>query len=137
MRTITSALLALTTLATLIQAQDVKGAPPANTQSKTATPSVPAGAKRIDAYTWHHTDAKGKEWVYRQTPFGLTKAPKQTKVEELPDSDVPVQVEDKGQKLVFKRINAFGAQTWERAKIELNEDEKRYWDLSKKSGATK
>jgi hypothetical protein len=134
MRTLLVAALAFTFTAS---AQDVKNAPKANTQSKVADASVPAGAKRIDAYTWHHTDAKGQEWVYRQTPFGLTKAPKQTKVEDLPDSDVPVQVEDKGATLVFKRINAFGAQTWQRAKSELNADEKRYWEQAKKSGASK
>ncbi|HME08700.1 MAG TPA: hypothetical protein VKG25_16710 [Bryobacteraceae bacterium] len=35
--------------------------------------AIPAGAERVDAYTYRHTDAKGKTWIYRQTPFGVSK----------------------------------------------------------------
>ncbi len=34
---------------------------------------IPAGAERVDAYTYRYTDAKGKTWMYRQTPFGISK----------------------------------------------------------------
>ena len=41
------------------------------------TAAVPAGPNQ-----WTHTDAQGKEWIYRQGPFGLTRAPKQAVVNE-------------------------------------------------------
>jgi len=34
---------------------------------------VPADAQEIQPYLYRYTDAQGKKWLYRQTPFGLSK----------------------------------------------------------------
>src|SRR5271165_330445 len=55
---------------------DAKTAPAKSAPVKTAddaTATVPAGAQRVDAYTYRYTDAKGKTWIYHQTPFGYGK----------------------------------------------------------------
>ncbi len=35
--------------------------------------TLPAGAKEVEANVWRHTDDKGKVWIYRRTPFGLSR----------------------------------------------------------------
>jgi hypothetical protein len=52
------------------QKTDAKSAPAKTADSASA---VPAGAERVDAYTYRYTDAKGKIWIYHQTPFGYSK----------------------------------------------------------------
>jgi hypothetical protein len=52
------------------------GQPPADSKppsAKPGKPSIPAGAVQVDAYTYRYTDAKGKIWIYHQTPFGIGK----------------------------------------------------------------
>src|SRR2546423_15611922 len=45
---------------------------------KTAAPpselTLPPGAVQVSSGTYTFTDAKGTKWIYRQTPFGLTRA---------------------------------------------------------------
>jgi hypothetical protein len=53
------------------QKTDTKPVPAKKTDSASST--VPAGAERVDAYTYRYTDAKGTTWIYRQTPFGYSK----------------------------------------------------------------
>src|ERR1022692_4310867 len=36
--------------------------------------TLPPGAKKVEPGTYTYTDAQGKKWIYRQTPFGLSKA---------------------------------------------------------------
>src|SRR3982074_3537734 len=35
--------------------------------------TIPAGAKQVDAATYTFTDAQGKKWIYRRTPFGVAR----------------------------------------------------------------
>jgi hypothetical protein len=63
-------ILAGAALACAQQKTDAKSAPAKTADSASA---VPAGAERVDAYTYRYTDAKGKIWIYHQTPFGYSK----------------------------------------------------------------
>jgi len=46
--------------------------PPPNAKTvKTLT--LPPGAKPAGANTWNYTDPQGKKWIYRKTPFGLSR----------------------------------------------------------------
>src|SRR4030081_470370 len=35
--------------------------------------TLPPGAKQVDPATYTFTDAQGKKWIYRKTPFGLAR----------------------------------------------------------------
>jgi len=59
--------------ATLVCAQQKADAKPAPAKSSSSATAVPAGAEQVDAYSWRYTDAKGKVWLYHQTPFGFSK----------------------------------------------------------------
>src|SRR4051812_2926222 len=37
---------------------------------------VPEGAVQIEPYAYSYTDAEGKEWLYRRTPFGVSRTPR-------------------------------------------------------------
>jgi len=59
--------------ATLVSGQQKADAKPAPAKSSSSATAVPAGAEQVDAYTWRFKDAKGKVWLYHQTPFGFAK----------------------------------------------------------------
>lgn len=96
--------------------------------------TVPADATEIAPRVWRHKDASGKTWIYRQTPFGLSK------VEEInaPASasaapPVAVKVTDLGDSVRFEKPNAMGSTVWERKKTELGPEEKEWIAQSKSS----
>lgn len=107
--------------------------------AKTAKPAalagpvtLPAGAVKVDTYTWKYTDATGKKWVYRQTGFGLQKAPEKTSEVTLPDYKPQIAVREDGENLVFEKQTGFGVQRWSRKRTELNELEQQAWEDAKK-----
>jgi hypothetical protein len=118
-----------------------KQAPPAMT--------IPADATRVDEYTYTHTDAQGKTWTYRKTPFGIQKServgetpapyalPEGARDRQTPFSAEgsqsspaaataaePVTAIDSGDTVTFRRKTPFGNNTWTKKKSELNEQEK-------------
>lgn len=101
--------------------------------TKPAEPlTVPKGAVQVSTYMWKYTDPQGKKWVYRQTAFGLQKAPEAPPEEQMPDYKAPVKVTDLGDSVQFERSNGFGTQRWTKKKAELSGEEKQMWDESKK-----
>ena len=90
-----------------------------------AAESIPEGAKEISPYTYTYTDVDGKTWMYRQTPFGVTKwqesdIPKPT----TPPQPNPVKTTDLGDKIRFERQTPFGHFVWTKKKSQLSVDEK-------------
>jgi hypothetical protein len=125
--------------------QSQSSAPPKPSQNsaqkpKTATPqkpkaaqkaippvtAIPQGAKLVEPNTYRYTDSSGKTWMYRQTPFGISRwedtpaaaAPQPTAASE------PTAVTDLGDSVRFERKTAFGVSQWVRKKSELTDDEK-------------
>lgn len=97
-----------------------------------ALPTVPAGAQEVGSNLYRYTDPHGKVWMYRKTPFGVSKW------EEKPEDRVP-QAEptgsagadmtgtimtDLGDSVQFQRATPFGPQKWTRKKSEMSDDEK-------------
>jgi hypothetical protein len=86
----------------------------------------PAGAVKVDDNFYRFTDAKGKKWVYRKTPFGWAK------MEETPETAAPaprqseaeIRVLSDGEVVKFEKSSPFGASRWERKIDELSADEK-------------
>lgn len=117
---------------------------------------VPPGAVEAGDGTFHFKDATGKSWVYRKTPFGVTRAPEGgpkpviaanaagntrtpfgvTKTSNKPSSTPPpsanrsaqVTAVAEGNQIVFRRETPFGASSWRKNKTDLNEDEQKIWE---------
>jgi hypothetical protein len=71
------------------------------------------------------TDAQGKKWLYRQTPFGVVKwEEKPVSTQPMADNSNPVIITDLGESVRFVWKTPFGDQTRVRKKSELTDDEK-------------
>ncbi len=144
-----STILALT-LATLItfaaaadQKSNKKPAPKPVT-NKTTVITIPAGAVEIAPYTYRATDEKGKTWIYRQTPFGVSRAEDKPLSEEearkaqesrqqVIDSTTATE---QGDSIHFVRNSPFGRTDWQKKKTDLNDLEQAVWNREQaKAGA--
>ena len=95
------------------------------TASAFAENRIPAGAQEVEPYVYTYTDAQGTHWMYRQTPFGVTKwqasdVPRPT----MPEQPNPVKACDLGDQIRFERTTPFGHYVWTKKKSELTSDEK-------------
>jgi hypothetical protein len=96
--------------------------------------TLPAGAKQVDLATYTFTDAQGKKWIYRKTPFGLArledKGVEATTAPAAASGDGITARED-GDTIRFERPGPFGTYKWRKKKSELADDEKAAWERSK------
>ena len=121
---------ALALLATDPQAKKDNSKEPASATAKaadTAKPSgIPTDAVKDADGDYHSTDAQGKKWIYRKTPFGVSRmedtGERQT-AKAAPDG-AGIKATEDGDKVRFERPGPFGVWKWEKKKSELNEDEK-------------
>jgi hypothetical protein len=103
---------------------------------------VPAGAEEISPGEWRHTDAGGKRWIYRQTPFGIARiedkaspeADRQAAESEAAQLAATTAVED-GDVIRFTRPGPFGLYRWTKKKSELNEQERAVWKREQERAA--
>ena len=120
---------------------------PAKATAKTEKITIPNGAVEIAPYTYRYTDAQGKSWIYRQTPFGVSrgedKPPSQEDLKKNEEQKARViaaisAVED-ADYIRFQRTGAFGKTNWRKKKSELNEIESAAWnrELAKRDTAAK
>lgn len=114
-------------------AEKNKTPPPA---SKIQEITIPADAVETEPFTYHYTDPQGKKWIYRKTPFGVSR------VEDKPMSAADAEKAQKekerliqattaaedGDTVRFERATPFGPMKWQRKKSELNEVERAVWD---------
>src|SRR6476661_5525541 len=88
---------------------------------KKATPpaelTLPAGATMVEPGTYTFTDAQGKKWIYRKTPFGLAR------IEDKPADTTPAAAPaaanlattatEDGDTVRFERPGPFGTYRWQ------------------------
>jgi hypothetical protein len=96
-------------------------------QSAGAPEGIPAGAvKAADGY--HYKDGDGRQWIYRPTPFGLSKVRAEdaasAKAAKTAMADDGVRATDHGETVSFERPGPFGVYRWERKKSELDASER-------------
>jgi len=122
MRIVTLALIA----AGLLLAQDKKAEPRTDAaKGATSGPTLPSGAKQVEPGLYRYTDAQGKTWMYRQTPFGLAKwEDKPATAAPVAEPEVPVSITDLGDSVQFERPTPFGPHKWTKKKTDLNEEER-------------
>lgn len=85
--------------------------------------TLPAAAVASGPNQWTHTDAQGKQWIYRQGPFGLTRAPKSAPVNESRLHE-GIEVVEQGDQVQFSRQGPFGMTHWTKKLDEVNEVER-------------
>jgi len=112
----------------LLLAQDKKAEARGSAPAAASAPALPSGAKEVEPGLYRYTDAQGKTWMYRNTPFGFAKwedkpvAPTAPVVEPV----VPVSTTDLGDSVQFVRQTPFGPPKGTKKKTDLTENEKDY-----------
>ena len=131
---------------TVLSASDPKVAAEPRT-SVSGKLTVPKGAVESEPGTFHYTDAQGKKWIYRQTPFGVAR------LHDAADSDAPgskdasqpqgglyrkpapapdlgagTKATADGDTIRFERPGPFGVYRWEKNKSDLSEMERAVWN---------
>jgi len=88
--------------------------------------SVPAGAKQTPDGSWEHTDAQGKQWVYKQTPFGFTRMSKAAADAARVETAVPegLSVVEQSGAYKFTRRTPFGTVNYTKKTDDLDEGER-------------
>ena len=120
-----------------------------------AEASVPKGATEIEPGVYKHTDAAGKTFIFRKTPFGIVKSAEQPVASDKssaqpetprheaksatdttatpfggvnkPTKSQEVKVVDRGEMLEFERPSPFGSYKWKAKKSELTAEEREAW----------
>ena len=90
---------------------------------------VPAGAVAASPGIWRYTDAQGKHWIYRSTPFGVAHfedVPEPMTLDAFPGA----RATEEGDFILFERPSPFGTYRWRTRKSELTAVEKAIWKSS-------
>ena len=99
---------------------------PVKTAAAPAATGIPKGAVEIEPNLYRYTDAHGKVWLARMTPFGVStwedKPAPVTPVVEA--KEAPPKVTDLGDSVRFQKKSPFGENTWVKKKSELTDEEK-------------
>src|SRR5215510_10497781 len=123
----------LTMLAVGLAQAESKEAPKKVSEKKKQTPPaeivIPAGATLVEPGTYSFTDAQGKKWIYRKTPFGIAKF--EDKPAETPAAvATAITATEDGDIVRFERPGPFGPYRWQKKKSELTDDERAAWNRS-------
>ena len=100
--------------------------------------TLPAGAKQVEIGTYTFTDAQGKKWIYRKTPFGLARIedkPVEASATPVAAPGGGIVAKEDGDTIRFERPGPFGTYRWQKKKSELADDEKAAWERSKDKDA--
>jgi hypothetical protein len=127
----------------------------------TAPLTIPSGAVEQADGSFRYVDKKGTPWIYRQTPFGVSRSLESTVLganngetpfgpakgaaiaavktsqaspKTLDDPDAKVTAVAKGDKIEFTRPTPFGVTKWEKDKNDLTPDERKIWDRLQPKG---
>ncbi|MES1260608.1 MAG: hypothetical protein ABUS49_02645 [Acidobacteriota bacterium] len=110
--------------ATADQAKKKKA--PVKAKAAPAALVIPKDAVPNPDGTYAYTDKQGKKWLYKNSPFGVLRAP---------DAGVAadstgglksqfVKATDAGDTVKFERPSPFGATKWEKKKTDLTDEER-------------
>jgi hypothetical protein len=132
-------------LSSCLAAQDpAKTSPPPaakQTQKAPAVTAIPKGAVETAPGLYRWTDKDGKVWTYRRTPFGVKRWPadsadiRQDALDKGNAASERTTAVEQGDAVRFEQATPFGKRTWVRKKTELNEYERKIWDLQQKNSA--
>lgn len=128
MRFLTAAPLLALWLPAALAADQPKPAAPRRAAAKAApaapVTAIPADAQEVGVNLFRHVDAEGKAWVYRRTPFGISRAPEAQKAAVRNDRP-RVTVTEEGDTITFTQPTPFGQKTWTRERSALTAGERK------------
>ena len=94
-----------------------------------ASPTIPKDATPLPDGSYRYVDKSGKKLIYRQTPFGVSKAEEHPVAQATQRiEDDPAKSEDQGESVRFSRPTPFGPKVWTKKKSELDSYEKSIWE---------
>jgi len=99
---------------------------PKVTDASKPTP-IPAAAVLAADGDYHYTDPQGKKWIYRKTPFGVTRmedTPERAAAKDAAASGAGITATEDGDIVLFERKGPFGIWKWEKKKSEMDDAEK-------------
>ena len=109
----------------------------AQSAAKSGSTSIPPDAVEIGPQAYRYKDADGKVWIYRRTPFGISKVEERAVDQATPAKpQAKVLAFDKGDSVRFEQQTPMGPRVWERKKSELTAQEKVWLDETRTAGAT-
>jgi hypothetical protein len=121
----------------------MKAPPPVVAEGAPARKPIapPEGSKEVRPGVWRYVDSGGKAWIYRRSPFGLSKAEEAEASQDAaaPDGAAPASHADahgllaveKDGVIEFSRATPFGPRRWTRTKDDLDEMEKAAWERAR------
>ena len=123
-------------LAVAASAAAEKQAPAKSAKPKPATTAaavtIPKDAVQVDPNTYTATDPQGRKWIYRRTPFGISKAeqraPSAEEAAQAAKLIAATTAVERGGEIEFSRPGPFGTYKWQRKKADLNDMEKTVWE---------
>lgn len=89
--------------------------------------AIPAGAVAVESNLFRHTDAQGKTWIYRQTPFGITRVEAHSVAPVRAEAWDNTKAFDDGDAVRFERPGPFGVYRWRTKKSEMDAAERAFW----------
>jgi hypothetical protein len=95
---------------------------------------IPANAVEFEPGSYRATDAAGKTWIYRKTPFGVARMedkPDTQRAAQTAELAEQIKVTEAGDSLKFERPGPFGMYQWQKKKSELNDNERAAWERSR------
>ena len=111
----------------MAQADDGQAKKKAGATKRAARPAeltMPAGATMVEPGTYTFTDAQGKKWIYRKTPFGLARVEdKPAAASPTPAAGIAITATEEGDVVRFERPGPFGTYRWQKKRSELDADE--------------
>ena len=100
------------------------------------SPTIPKDAVALPDGSYRYVDKDGKKWIYRNTPFGVSKAEEHPPAPVATIADDPTRSEDLGESVRFTKATPFGNKVWTTKKTELSSFEKSIFDRDQKKTAT-
>lgn len=91
---------------------------------------IPAGAVETEPGLFRSTDAAGRQWVYRRTPFGVSRWEEgaSASAPAVPGAAPEMKAFEEGDSVRFERRTPFGVSVWRQKKTELNDKERAVWE---------
>lgn len=114
---------------------DDKKSAPKKTTMTPAPPSIPKDATPLPDGSFRYVDKDGKKWIYRNTPFGVSKAEERPAPPVATIAQEPVKSEDLGDSVRFTNPTPFGTKVWTTRKSDLSSYEKSIYDRDQKKTA--
>ena len=108
-------------------ADDAKPAKPAPSPQRM---TIPKDAIKNENGTYSYTDKQGKNWLYRDSAFGVIRTPGPEPGADKQPNPKPsaTKVTDKGDTVQFERSSPFGVTKWEKKKSDLTDEERKLVD---------